>query len=257
MLEIKKITKKYNRIPVVKQVSFAVKPGEILGYLGPNGAGKTTTMKILTGILEPTSGDIFFNGKNIYKSKNMLEYKKKMGYIPEENHIYRHLSAFEYLQMVGRLRGFPDKIFKEKIEAMLEQFYLTADMHYPIGSYSKGMKQKVAISAALLHNPDLLLLDEPLAGLDISTTLVFKDLLDTLAKSGKMIIYSSHQLEIIEKISTTVIIINKGNIMAHDPVDALKKLMNLPSLESVFKELVQKQDTGAAARNIHNIMQFG
>jgi ABC-2 type transport system ATP-binding protein len=253
VLELRAITKKYNQIAVVKQVSFTVKPGEILGYLGPNGAGKTTTVKMLAGLVTPTSGQIYLDGWEIDPAS--VDYKKRIGYLPEQSDLYSHLSGQEYLQLVGRLRHIPEETLEKKIDGLMDQLGLGVDMHLPIASYSKGMKQKILVSAALLHNPDVLLLDEPLSGLDVSTTLVFKDILKRLAEMGKIVIYSSHILEVVEKVCTRVIIIDKGNIVADDSVARLSRLMELPSLESIFKELVQQQDTAKMAEDIINVIQ--
>jgi len=253
MLELRRITKKYNNVPVVRGVDFTVKPGEILGYLGPNGAGKTTTVKMTAGLLEPTSGHILFNNKNI--SQDLVEYKARIGYVPEQSELYPHLTGLEYLQLVGRLRLMPEDNLNKKIEGLMNQFGLSVDMHLPISNYSKGMRQKVLIAAALVHNPDILLLDEPLSGLDITTTLVFKDILNQLAEMGKIILYSSHILEVVEKVCQRVIIINKGTIVADDSVQKLRTLMKLPALESIFKQLVQQEDTEKSARNIISIIQ--
>ena len=228
MLELKGITKKFSAIPVVNNVSFSVKPAEVLGYLGPNGAGKTTTIKMLAGLLEPTKGEIFFRGKNI--KKNLYEYKKNIGYVPEQSEIYPQLSAQEYLLLVGRLRDIQEKILKDKIEQLLAFFQLKEDRHSPISSYSKGMRQKVLLSAALIHNPDILLLDEPLSGLDVSTAMVAKGLVRRLEQEGKIIIYSSHVLEVTEKICTRVIILHQGMVVANDSVENLRNLMKLPWL---------------------------
>ena len=197
MLELRNITKKYNNVAVVKSVNFGVDRGEIVGYLGPNGAGKSTTVKMMAGLLEPTAGDILLDGTPI--TDNMVDYKKRIGYVPEQSELYSHLSGLEYLQLVGRLRCMPEHELNAKIEGLMAQFGLSIDMHLPISNYSKGMRQKVLISSALLHSPDILLLDEPLSGLDVSTTLVFKDILNQLAAMGKRIIYSSHILEVVEK----------------------------------------------------------
>jgi ABC-2 type transport system ATP-binding protein len=253
MLELKNITKKYNNIPVVKKVSFSVSRGEVLGYLGPNGAGKSTTVKMLAGLLEPTEGSIYLDGEQI--TKDLVAYKEKIGYMPEQSELYPHLTGLEYLQLVGRLRKMPEDSLNRKIEGLMEQFGLSVDMHLPISNYSKGMRQKVLISAALIHNPDILLLDEPLSGLDVTTTLVFKDILTQLAEMGKIIIYSSHILEVVEKICKRVIIIDKGTIVADDSVQQLRSLMQLPSLESIFKELVRQIDTETSAKNIISIIQ--
>ena len=253
MLELREITKKYNNVPVVKKISFGVRAGEILGYLGPNGAGKSTTVKMLAGLVPPTSGMIYLDGEMI--DTRGVEYKERIGYVPEQSDLYDHLSGMEYLQLVGRLRRIPEKTLEKKITGLMEQFGLGVDMHLPISNYSKGMRQKVLLAGALLHNPEILLLDEPLSGLDVTTTLVFKDILKQLSAMGKLIIYSSHILEVVEKVCTRVIVINKGTIVADDSIHRLSDLMALPSLESIFRELVQQEDTDEVARNIIAFMR--
>ncbi|RLE01974.1 MAG: ABC transporter ATP-binding protein [Candidatus Aminicenantes bacterium] len=240
MLELKNLSKRYGVIRAVDDVTFRVKPGEILGYLGPNGAGKTTTIKILAGLLEPTSGSIFYQGEDV--RGKMTAFKRIIGYVPEEPAVYPHLSALEYLELVGRLRGLPEKLLEKKITGLLEVFQLSTDMYSPISTYSKGMTQKVLLAAALLHDPEVLLLDEPLAGLDVATSLVIKDLLKELAQKGKIIIFSSHILEVVEKICSRVIIIHQGKVVADDEVANLRSLMKLPSLEAVFSQLVVKEN---------------
>jgi len=253
MLELRGITKRYNFFPAVNKVSFAVKPGEILGYLGPNRAGKTTTIKMLAGLLKPSSGEILYKGKNI--KKNHQEYKKRVGYVPEEPEIYPHLSAYDYLLMVGRLRLLREKELKRKIEQFIKLFGLSLDMHSPISAYSKGMVQKVLISSALLHSPDILLLDEPLSGLDVETSLVINDLVKKLRDEGKIIFYCSHILEVVEKLCSRVIIIYKGQIVADDSVENLRDLMKLPSLVDIFNQLVVHEDTAGIAEEIVKAMK--
>jgi ABC-2 type transport system ATP-binding protein len=248
MLELRGITKKFSIFPVVKDINFMLTPGEILGYLGPNGAGKTTTIKMLAGLLEQTEGEILLDGRNI--KKDMTAYKARVGYVPEQSEIYPHLSAQEYLLMVGRLRRLPESLLREKIDILMSLFDLDKDMMSPTSSYSKGMRQKVLISAALLHDPDILLLDEPLSGLDVTTGMVVKDIVQQLALSRKMILYSSHVLEVTEKICSRVIIIHRGRIVANDSVENLRNLMKVPSLEKIFGELVVEEDTTAVAKRI-------
>jgi len=253
MLELRGVSKKFSFFPVVNHVNFTVRPGEVLGYLGPNGAGKTTTIRMLAGLLEPTDGEIFFEGKNI--KKDLYEYKKRLGYVPEQSEIYPHLSGFDYLLMVGRLRGIPERVLQDKIYEFLRLFDLKIDMDVAIGAYSKGMRQKILISAALLHNPDILLLDEPLSGLDVTTAMVIRDLVKRLAAEKKLLIYSSHVLEVTEKICSNIIIIHKGNIVANDSVENLRNLMQLPSLVDIFNQLVVQEDTEAVARDIIEVMK--
>ncbi len=248
MIELQGITKKFFALTVVNDVNFTVAPGEVLGYLGPNGAGKTTTIRMLAGLLEPTKGRILFEGRDV--RDDVHAYKKRLGYVPEQSEIYPHLSARDYLTMVGRLRGLPERTLKGQVVEFLRIFELEGDMDGPISSYSKGMRQKVLITAALLHDPDILLLDEPLSGLDVTTSLVIRDLIRRLARENKIIIYSSHVLEVTEKVCSKVIILHKGRIVANDSVDNLRHLMHLPSLAEIFSELVVHEDTAATADRI-------
>src|SRR5271170_1561691 len=253
MLEARALTKRYTTTTAVDDVSFTVKPYEVLGYLGPNGSGKSTTVNIITGLLEPTRGEVLFEGRSI--QSQLIEYKRRLGYVPEQAHLYPHLTGREYLQLVGRLRGLAKKSLDRKTDDLLQLFSLGAARHSPIGSYSKGMRQKVLISAALLHNPDVLVFDEPLSGLDVTTGLVFKSLIKALARQGKTILYSSHVLEVVEKVCTSVIILRKGIMVANDSVEHLRDLMELPSLEDIFSELVLQEDTEKIAEDIVEVMQ--
>jgi ABC-2 type transport system ATP-binding protein len=253
MLELIGVTKRFSGIPVVKDVSFTVRPGEILGYLGPNGAGKTTTIKMLAGLLEPSRGEILYAGRKI--KSDLYAYKQRLGYVPEQSEIYPHLSAYDYLRMVARLRGLDERALEVKVRSFLRIFDLEQDMHGPIASFSKGMRQKVLIAAALLHDPDILLLDEPLSGLDVTAGLVVRDLIRRLAAENKIIIYSSHVLEVTEKICTKVIILHKGEIVANDSVENLRRLMHLPSLADIFSELVLHEDTDAVAARLVEAMK--
>ncbi|MGA2533720.1 MAG: ABC transporter ATP-binding protein [Candidatus Aminicenantales bacterium] len=253
MLELRGVSKKFSAIKVVNDVSFTVAPGEVLGYLGPNGAGKTTTIRMLAGLLAPSKGEVLFEGENI--RSDIHAYKSRLGYVPEQSEIYPHLSALDYLMMVGRLRGLQERQLKRKIIDFLSIFDLEEEMDAPISSYSKGMRQKVLITAAILHDPDILLLDEPMSGLDVTTSLVIRDLIRSLARGNKIIIYSSHVLEVTEKVCSKVIILHKGNIVANDSVEHLRQLMKLPSLSEIFNELVVHEDTAVAAARIVETMK--
>ena len=240
MLEVRNLVKRYNRIPAVDDVSFTIRPGEILGYVGPNGAGKSTTVKVLTGLIEPTSGEIFFEGRDV--RADWVAFQRRMGYVPEEPHLYPHLTGREYLQLIGRLRGLPRKTLERRMDEMLHLFSLWGDRYSPLSSYSKGMRQKILLSGALLHNPDLLILDEPFSGLDVNTALILRALLRELANAGKTLLYSSHVLEVVEKVCSSVVILRKGKVVAHDAVEKLRDLMQQPSLEGVFAQLTQQED---------------
>src|SRR5215831_8245047 len=248
ILEVQKLTKRYRRVPVVNEVSFTINAGEVTGYLGPNGSGKSTTVKMLAGLVEPTTGHILLDGIDI--RRNLIGFKRLLGYVPEEAHVYPSLTGMEYLQLMGRLRELPERVVNEKATDLLKLFSLYLQRHAPLAAYSKGMKQRVLISAALLHDPDILIFDEPISGLDVSSALLFKHLVAELASRGKIILYISHVLEVVERICAKVIIIYKGEIKAEDSVVHLRDLMHLPSLEEIFTQLVQHDDMESVAKDI-------
>jgi len=253
MLEARHLTKRYSAIAAVENVSFMIRPGQILGYLGPNGSGKSTTVKMLTGLIEPSQGEIFFRGQNVLK--NRLWFSRHFGYVPEEPHLYSHLTGREYLQLVGRLRGMEKATLDRRIDAMLDLFGLADFRDTQMSSYSKRMRQKVLLSAALLHDPDVLILDEPFSGLDVTAALVFRTLLQVLAEQGKMILYSSHVLEVVEKVCSEVVILHRGRVLAHDSVARLRELRSSSSLEEVFAQLVIEEDAGAVATQMIAVMR--
>jgi len=248
MLEVRNLVKRYNRIAVVDQVNFVIRPGEILGYLGPNGAGKSTTVKILTGLIQPTEGDILLDGQDV--RKDFVAFQRQMGYVPEESHVYPHLSGREYLQLVGRLRGLRRRVLEPRMDELLRLFSLWEDRHSPLSAYSKGMRQKILISGALIHNPRVLIFDEPFSGLDVTTALVLRTLLHEMAREQRIVFYSSHVLEVVEKVCSRVLILRKGKVVAHDAVERLRDLMNQPSLENIFAQLTQQEDPAEKVRGI-------
>jgi ABC-2 type transport system ATP-binding protein len=252
-LELRGVSKRFSGIPAVDDVSFSARAGEITGYLGPNGSGKSTTMKMITGLLETTSGKILFDGELI--EKDLVAYKQRMGYVPEEPYLYSHLSGLEYLTMVGQLRDLSAESTANRIDGLLRLLSLHSDRHAAISSYSKGMRQKVLLSAALLHNPDLLLLDEPFSGLDVATGLVLRSLIQELAARGKVVLFSSHELETVERVCSHVIILHRGKIVADDSIERLRTLMAVPTLEGIFEQLAIEQDTAAISREIADLIQ--
>ena len=251
MLEATHLVKRFFGVVAVDDVSFALRPGEIVGYLGPNGSGKTMTARMLTGLLAPTSGTVSFEGRDI--SGDMVAYHRRLGYVPEEPHLYPFLSGREYLQLIGRLRELPAPLVEKKIDAFLELFGIRDAAEQSISAYSKGMKQKVLISAALLHDPEVLIFDEPESGLDVTAALVLRNLVRTLAGRGKAVLYSSHIMEIVEKVCTNVIILHRGRIVADDSVERLRELRSQRSLEQVFGELVLRTDPEGTARAIADV----
>jgi ABC-2 type transport system ATP-binding protein len=187
VLEIRNLTKRFRGAPVVDDVSFAVRPGEITGYLGPNGSGKSTTVKILTGLLHATSGHVLYQGQDIFH--DTIAFRQRLGYVPEEPNLYGYLTGLEYLQLAGGLRGLPSNMVTRRANQLLDLLYLHEARWLAIGNYSKGMKQRVLIAAALLHDPDVLIFDEAQSGLDITNSLLFRHLLRELAARGKVVLY--------------------------------------------------------------------
>lgn len=253
MLRVEGLAKLYSGIPAVQSVSFEIARGQILGYLGPNGSGKSTTVKILTGLIEPTQGCVLLDGKDT--RQDLHGYKRRLGYVPEEPYLYTHLSGREYLQLIGRLRQIAAPALTRKIEGLLEVFDLTSARHMALASYSKGMRQKVLLSAALLHDPEILILDEPFSGLDVTSAQVLKRLLKALASAGKMLFYSSHVLEVVERVCDHVVILDKSRVVAHDSVARLRELMTLPDLEQIFAQLVGQEDIDERAANVLEVIR--
>lgn len=248
MLQVLSLTKCYATIPAVENVSFSIRPGEVLGYLGPNGSGKSTTVKIITGLMEPTRGRVLFNGVEI--QQDLAAYKSLLGYVPEEANLYPFLSGLEYLTLVGRLRAMPDSLIAKRADTMLQLFAMHPHRHTAIAAYSKGMRQRILLIAALIHNPQLIIFDEPLSGLDVTSALIFRQLISALREQGKMIFYCSHVLEVVEKVCSHVIILQRGKQVAYGTVEDLKRFQAMSSLEAAFSNLVQEVDAGAAARDI-------
>ena len=252
MLEAIQLTKKYSSLPAVQDLSFQLRPGQVLGCLGPNGSGKSTTVKMLTGLLEPSRGVVQFDGQNI--QEDLARYRMRLGYVPEEAHLYPYLSGWEYLEMVGTLRGIKASDLLVKIDSLLELFSLHPARHASIGTYSKGMRQRILLIAAIMHDPEIFIFDEPLSGLDVTSALIFKSLVQALGHSGKMVFYCSHVLEVVEKVCSDVLILRKGVVIAHDSVENVGKILG-QSLENTFLHLVDDVDTITVARNIVDVMK--
>ena len=248
MLEVRGVTKRYGAVTAVRDVSFVVRPGEVLGYLGPNGSGKSTTVKMLAGLMPPSSGVILFDGADI--QDDLVRYKAQVGYVPEEAHVYSYLTAPEYLRLCGRLRHVPAASLETKIDQFLKTLGLDTDRHATLAAFSKGMRQKVLLAAALVHNPRVVILDEPVSGLDVTTALVLRTIVRALAAEGRIIFYSSHELDTVEKISTRVMILRAGEVVADDSASHLRELMHLPSLEDVFSQLAIKHDVESVAADV-------
>ena len=248
MIETHGLSKKFGATSALSSLDLTVRPGEIVGFLGPNGSGKTTTVRILTGMLQPSSGSAHVAGFDVVTDP--LEVKKRVGYVPETGALYETLSANEYLELVAKLHRIDDKVAKARIERFLELFGLLNDSSKRMSAFSKGMKQKVAISAALLSNPEVLLLDEPLDGLDATTALVIKDLLKELADQDRSILFCSHVLEVVERICTRIVIIKRGRLIAEGTAHEILANTDSDSLESAFAKLTGLRNTSTITHDI-------
>jgi len=252
-LEARHLAKYYAGLPAIRDLSLTLTSGQIMGLLGPNGSGKSTTVAMLTGLREPSFGQILFDGRDI--SDYLTQYKARVGYVPEDAHLYSFLSGREHLELVGRLRRLPTGLRTQKITALMELFGLTGAADQPISGYSKGMRQKVLLAAALLHDPDLIILDEPESGLDFAASLVLRHLIPILAARGKMVLYSSHVLNYVERLCAEVIVLHRGTVVAHGPVNALRAMIQSEaSLEGIIAQLVTTVDPERTARDIADIV---
>jgi len=252
MLEAVHLTKKYSGLAAVQELSFRLGPGQVLGCLGPNGSGKSTTVKMLTGLLEPTRGVVQFDGQNI--RDDLAGYRKQLGYVPEEAHLYPYLTGWEYLEMVGTLRGMDASELLVKVDSLLQLFSLHPARHASIGTYSKGMRQRILLIAAIMHDPEIFIFDEPLSGLDVTSALIFKNLVHVLGRAGKMVFYCSHVLEVVEKVCSDVLILRKGTVIAQDSVANIRQIIG-QSLENTFLHLVDDVDTMRVANDIVSVMK--
>lgn len=239
LVSVDGLTFSYGQGQVLHGISFSIKKGEVVGLLGPNGAGKSTTIKILTGILTPGGGSVRIAGHLM--PSGAIDAKKHVGYVPESAELFESLTGQEFLELMGRLQDVPEESLQRRIGRLLEQFHLAG--YSRLDEYSKGMRQKVLLSAALLHNPDIVMLDEPLSGLDINAGLMVRDLVAALAADGKAILYSSHVLDIVERVCDRVLIIHEGHLIADGSLESLKESTQSGSLEDVFRQLTRVDET--------------
>ncbi len=253
MIQIDNLFKSYGEKQALRGISFTVQPGEILGFLGPNGAGKSTTVKILTGLLQPDGGNAQVAHFDVVREP--LEVKRRIGYVPETGAIYESLTAYEYLELVANLQKLAPQIYRKRIDEFLDLFGLADDAQNQIAGFSKGMRQKILISAALLHNPPVLLFDEPLNGIDANSALVFKELLRKLSRQGKTILFCSHILEVVERLCTRLVIINKGQLAAEGTPEAIAQQTGAATLEKAFSMLTGVRDASAHADEFVQVLQ--
>jgi len=250
IITLRGLNKQYGDKTVLNDINLDIYPAQIIGYIGPNGAGKSTTVKILTGIIQDYSGEVMVMGKNL--RDNVLEVKGRVGYIPELAELYDLLTPREYLSFIGKLYHMPADVIEERSRRMLESFGLLANMDQRMDSFSKGMRQKVLITSGLLHNPSIVIMDEPLSGLDANAVILVKELLQALKAEGKTIFYCSHMMDVVEKVSDRIVLLNQGSIIADGTIEQLRQ-DNADTLEQIFSRLtssgnqVQAADSMAAA----------
>jgi ABC-2 type transport system ATP-binding protein len=242
MIVTEALTKRYDGKTAVSELNLVVEPGEILGFLGPNGAGKSTTVKILTGLLQGDGGRARVAGFDV--ATEPMEVKKRVGYVPETPAVYPSLTADEYLDLIGCLHHLEPRASASRRQELLELFSLAEVRHQRLKEFSKGMRQKVVIAAALIHRPEVLILDEPLDGLDANTALVMKELLRRLAAQGRTIMFSSHVLEVVERICTRIFIIDKGRAVIDGSAAMIREQTGTASLDEAFGKLTGVRDVG-------------
>ena len=248
IIRIKNLSKNYGTKQVLKGINLEVNRGQVLGYIGPNGAGKSTTVKILCGLLSDYEGEVTINGIDL--KKDPLKAKSLIGYVPELAELYDVLTPQEFLGFMGMLYGMEETLCNDRIHKMMTAFGLQDNLAQRMDTFSKGMKQKVLLASGLLHNPEIIILDEPLSGLDANSVIMVKDLISKLAKDGKTIFYCSHMMDVVEKVSDRIVLIDKGVIVADGSFEALKQQEGNQSLEQIFSQLTSHDGAGNAANQL-------
>ena len=252
ILTLQNVSKQYGDKIVLHDVTLDIYPGQVIGYIGPNGAGKSTTVKILTGVIQDYTGTVLLNGVDI--KEDILALKQMIGYVPELADIYDLLTPNEYLHFVGALYHMPDALIKERSGRILKAFGLQDNIDQRMDSFSKGMRQKVLLTSGLLHNPEIVILDEPMSGLDANAVIVVKELLQVLKQEGKTIFYCSHMMDVVERVSDRIVLIDKGTIIANDTIEALRAGSD-SSLEKIFAQMTTGENLNATAGDIAAAMK--
>lgn len=255
VLSIRDLRMKFNQRYVLNGIDLDVREGEMIGYIGPNGAGKSTTVKILLGLTKGYMGTVRVFGEDI--DAGSYEYKRRIGYVPEVAELYDQLTASEYLTFTGELYGLSADDADSKARQLMECFELEKVYHSRIATFSKGMRQKVLLISSLLHDPDLLFLDEPLSGLDANSVMVVKEILALLSAQGKTIFYSSHIMDVVEKISSRIILLADGRIAADGTFQELQQQSSEGTLEEVFNQLTGFHEHASIAQRFVSIVREG
>jgi ABC-2 type transport system ATP-binding protein len=245
VISIRNLFKNFGNKQVLKDINLEVYSGQVIGYIGPNGAGKSTTVKILCGLLTDYEGEVKVKGFDV--KKDTLEVKKIIGYVPEMAELYDVLTPKEFLSFMGALYGINEQVCSDRIQKILSAFSLADNIDQRMDSFSKGMKQKVLIASGLLHNPDVIILDEPLSGLDANSVIIIKEMISRLARDGKTIFYCSHMMDVVEKVSDRIVLIDEGRIIANGSFEELKVQQGNKSLEQIFANLTSKDSLASTA----------
>lgn len=239
VLRLEHVSKRFGDKEVLKDINFSVNSGEIIGYIGSNGAGKSTTIKLILGLIDDYDGDVYVFGENV---RGKTEYKRKIGYVPEVSDMYDNLTAYEYISFIGMLYNIGSLNAVKKAKEMMSVFGIEDAIDGRIHTYSKGMRQKLSIITGMLHNPDILFLDEPLGGIDANSVLILKEILNNLKGEGKTIFYSSHILEVVERLSDRILLLNEGKIVMDGTMEEAREKQSDSSLESIFNDVTGFHD---------------
>lgn len=250
IISLKNVHKHYSGKQVLNGISLDIYRGQVIGYIGPNGAGKSTTVKILCGLISDYEGEVTVDGIDL--RTDPVTAKSRIGYVPELAELYEVLTPAEFLGFMAELYGIPHDIAQDRMMKMLSAFGLESNINQRMDTFSKGMRQKVLIVSGLLHNPDIIILDEPLSGLDANSVIIVKELISKLARDGKTIFYCSHMMDIVEKVSDRIVLINNGTVIADGSFEALKQQQGNHSLEHIFAQLTAKDTLTDAADKLIN-----
>lgn len=248
IISIQNLQKSYGDKQVLKGINLEIYPGQVIGYIGPNGAGKSTTVKVLTGLISDYTGVVTIKGLNL--KTQSLEAKKIIGYIPELAELYDVLTPYEFLHFMATLYGIEEAVATERMTKMLRAFDLEPNLHQRMDTFSKGMRQKVLLTSGLLHNPEIIVLDEPLSGLDANSVIIVKELISKLAKEGKTIFYCSHMMDVVEKVSDRIVLINNGEVIANGTFAELQEKQGDQSLEKIFAHMTSTGSLSQAADDL-------
>ncbi|RKR81170.1 ABC-2 type transport system ATP-binding protein [Mucilaginibacter gracilis] len=249
IIQIRNLSKSYGSKTVLKHLTLDIFPGQVIGYIGPNGAGKSTTVKILTGLIPDFEGQVTINGLNM--AQNPQEIKRLIGYVPENAEIYEVLTPMEYLDFIGKLYNMEEAVVTERAQKLLGAFGLGSNLNDRMDTFSKGMKQKVLLISGIIHNPQIIVLDEPLSGLDANAVITVKELIVRLSQEGKTIFYCSHMMDVVEKVSDRILLINKGEIIADGTFESLKQ-NHSDTLEQIFAKLTGRDTSSHETDAIMN-----